>query len=600
MAVRVGKKFIVLKWFAAALVCLAILLAAMTWFLSIKLKPIVTKELKELVLKATDNLYRIEFSSVNTNVLTGISALTDVEIIPDTSVYHRLIGLKSAPNNLYHIKLKKLSVRNFHPLKLWREKRLEIDLLLFDNAYIEMTNRQFDFNEDKLPQPKKSPYDYISKYLKELRIRTIDFKNTSFIYINNNDPAKPEMDSVDNLNITLKDWLIDAHSATDKSRIYLLKDVAIQLNDYSYMTPDSLYNIRLNQLDFIASSGKLNVKSFVLEPRYPRKIFGSNQGFSQDRYSMSLSDINFTGINLPVYVLRQELFAKEMNIANGYLNVENNNSLPKNLVDKTGQYPHQLLQKAKGSLNIEKLNLKDIDFSYAEYDEDGKNSGIITFEHTSGVISNLTNVKKAKAKNPYMTANLSSYVMGSGKLDVRFEFNLIAEDGAFSYSGQLVDMEGKKLNRITKPLGLIKVNSGDIKKLSFDIKANDKIAKGNVSFAYNDLSVALLKKVKGKDRLVKKGLMSFLANALIINSDNPNASGIFITAPVSNERVKTASFFNFVWKTLLQGVKHSVGLTPQKEQKIKAQIARFEDRKADRQERLKRRALRSKANNPPK
>ena len=117
----------------------------------------------------------------------------------------------------------------------------------------------------------------------------------------------------------------------------------------------------------------------MLEPRYSEQLFGSAQGYAQDRYSMQLSNLGFRGINLPLYVLRQELFAKEMNIANGYLKVVNNNTLPKKIVDKTGQYPHQLLQKAKGKLNIEKLNLKNIDISYAEFDKEGKNKGVITF-----------------------------------------------------------------------------------------------------------------------------------------------------------------------------------------------------------------------------
>lgn len=595
MAVKVGKKNIILKWFVVALVFVAFLVTGVVWYLSYRLKPIVTAELKDLVSKTTNNLYRIEFSAVHTNMLTGISALTDVEIIPDTAVYQEMILSKTAPNNLYHVKLKQLSIRHFHPIRLWRQKKLNIDLLLFDNAHIVMTNRQFDFNEDKLPRPKKSPYDYISKYLKELRIRTIDFKNTSFKYVNNNNPEKPEVDVVDELNITLKDWLIDAHSATDVRRLYLLKDVIINLKDYKYATPDGLYYIKLNQLDFTASSGQLNIKTFLIEPRYPEKLFGNKQGYAQDRYSMKLSNINFTGINLPLYVLRQQLYAKEMNVANGYLNVINNNTLPKKMDDRSGQYPHQLLQKTKSKLNIEMLNLKDIDISYAEFDKEGENKGIITFERTSGKISNVTNVQKALAKNQFMEANLTSSVMGSGKLDVNFKFNLTAKDGAFSFSGVLGNMEGKPLNRITAPLGHVKINSGTVKRFAFDIEANDKLAKGKVSFAYNNLSLALLKKVKGKDRLVKKGFMSFLANALIINSDNPNAAGVFITAPIRNERIKTSSFFSFVWNTLFQGIKYSVGLTPQKVQKIKDQIEKFEKRKIDRQERLKRRALRSKS-----
>jgi hypothetical protein len=591
MAVEAGKKYMILRWFAAALLLVGLSLTAFTLYLGAKLKPIFTAKIKELVLETTNNLYRIEFSEVNVNALTGISSLTDVIIIPDTAVYHRMIANRKAPNNLYHIKLKKLAIRNFHPWRLWRYKRLNIDLLLFDNPCVEMVNRQFDFNDQKLPQPKQSPYDYISKYLKELRIHTVDFKNASFKYVNNNG-ERPEIDAIENLNVTLKDWLIDANSANDESRIYLLKDVVINLNNYIYSTPDSLYYIKFNRLDFASSSGILNVKNFNVEPRYSEREFGSDLGYAKDRYSMQISDIGFTGINLPLYILKHELFAKEMSIANGSLAVVNNNTLPRKVENKMGQYPHQLLQKAQNKLSIEKLSIKNVDISYAEFDKDGQNKGIVTFDRTWGTISNVTNDEKVKAKNHFMEADLSSSLMGSGKLDVNFKFDLTAKNGDFSYSGSLINMEGKALNRITRPLGLVKFNSGYINKLEFDIHANDHLAKGEVTFAYKDLSVSLLKKAKGEDRLVKQGLMSFLANALIIRSDNPDANGVLIKAPVLRERVETASFFNFIWKTLLQGVKYSVGLTPQKEKEIKAKIASFEKRKADRQERIKRREQR--------
>lgn len=595
MALNAEKKYMILKWFAAAMVLSALFLMTLTWYLGVKLKPIVTAELKELVLKTTDQLYRIEFSDVSVNALSGTSSLKDVRILPDTAVYRRMIATQHAPNNLYRIKLKKLVVRNFHPWRLWRHKKLDIDLLLFDRPDIEMRNRQFDFNEDKQPRPKKSPYDYISKYLRALRIHTIDFKDASFRYINDNNLENPVVDRVDHLNVTLKDWLIDANSAEDKSRIYLLKDVIINLKDYSYPTPDSLYHINFGQLDFAASTGKLGIKRFSVAPRSGEQSFGSALGYAKDRYSIQINDVDFNGLNLPLYILKQELYAKEMTIANGAISVVNDNTLPKKAEDKTGKYPHQLLQQTKGKLTIEKLALNNIDLSYSEFDQDGKNKGIITFEHTWGTIANVTNVEKAKASNHLMTADLTSQVMGNGKLNVNFKFDLTAKDGAFSYSGSLVNMEGKALNRMTKPLGLVKVNSGHIDRLQFAIKANDRVAEGEMSFAYRDLSVALLKKVEGEDRLVKKGLMSILANALVIHSDNPNAKGEFIKAPIANNRVATASFFNFIWKTLFQGVKYSIGLSPQKESEIRSRISAFEKRKADRQERIKRRAQRTGA-----
>jgi len=555
---------------------------AMSWYLSVKLRPVITKELKDLVLNATDSLYRIEFSTVNTNFLLGNASISDVKIIPDTNIFNKLITLKRAPNNIYEVSLKKLTIRNFHPFRIYKDKQMNVDQLLFEHPKVVMINRQFDFNENKPPRPNRSPYEYISKFLKEVSVDQIRLNDISFKYINKNQPV-PEVDFVNKLDITLKDWLIDAQSATDPTRIYLLKDVLINLNDYQLATPDSLYFVQMNEFSFAASTGKLNIKKFGVVPRYSEMDFGRKTGFSKERFSIQLSDINLNGIDLPLYVKKQEFAANEMNIANGYVSVFNNNELPGQGEERMGKFPHQLLQMVKAQLTVKKLNLSDVNISYAEYDNDSKQKGRITFEKTSGTILNVTNAEKIKRKNPFMLANLNTYMMGQGKLMVNFKFDLNAKNGAFSYNGELSNMNGGVLNRITKPLGMLQVNSGVVKKLSFNVVADEAKASGDLNFQYKDLSIGLMKKVQGKNRLVKLGLFSMLANSLVIRPDNPDAKGIMVPASIYFQRDPRVSFFSFIWKTLLQGIKYTVGLTPEKQAEIDGQIARFEKMKRDRE-----------------
>jgi len=594
MIKKVRKRYAALKGVMVALLFVFVIALLASWYFSAKLKPIAQTRLKELVLQATDSLYRIEFSDISLNLLIGGATLSDVRIIPDTVIYRKLIARKKAPNNLYYVTLDKLSIRHFHPVRLLRDKKLEVDQLIFDHPDVVMINKQLDFNEARLNSEADNPYHYISRYLKALKVETISLKDIRFKYVNNNRLVQ-ETDSIANLNITLKDWRIDAFSAADKSRLYLLKDVIISLNDYNYATPDSMYHINLNQLDFRASSGKLNIKTMRVVPRYSEMEFGKAAGYGRDRFNIGMSDLSLEGIDLPLYVRKQELYAKEMNIANGFVEVFNNNTLPRKDTVKTGRYPHQLLQKVKEQLTIKQLNLNNIDFSYAEYDKESGQKGKITFERTSGTFTNITNTTKAKKKNPYLFANLTTYLMGRGKLDVKFRFDLLAKDGSFNYSGILGAMDGSALNRITRPLGMVEIRRGKVKRLEFDISANDRRADGEMNFAFNELSVSLFK--REREQLVRKGFMSLLANAMVINPDNPNAAGVLIKAPVHYERVKTASFFNLIWRSLFQGIKYSVGITPAKEKKIREQIARFEKIKTDRDKRRaarqKRRALQS-------
>ncbi|MFP5080515.1 hypothetical protein [Pedobacter sp. JCM 36344] len=555
-----------------------------------RLKPIIKAELKDLVLNATDSLYSVEFSDLSLNLLTKGASLTDVKFIPDTNVFKRLIALKRAPNNVYYIRLKTLSIKNFHPKNLFKFKKLNVELLLFDNPDVVMVNTQFDFNENKPSYLQKSPYDYISKYLQELRVNEISFRNVKFKYINNNGKV-PEIDSVDKLNVNLKGWLIDKESDKDPTRLYALQNVMINLNDYSYATPDSLYHVNWEHFNFSSASGKLNITNFKVTPRLSEMNFAKTAGYSKERYQISMRKIDLEGINFPLYIKKRELYATQMNVMDGALDVFNNNELPARKKIRNGKYPHQLLQQLKGAITVKLLSLANVDISYAEYDRDSKEKGTITFKRTSGTITNITNVEKIKAKGPYLFAKLTTYIMGEGKLDVNFRFDLDAKDGAFSYSGALGNMDGRVLNEVTMPLGMVQVKRGMAKKLSFDIKANDQKAKGSLQFAYNDLSVALLKRDKEEDKLVRQVWMSLLANAMVINSDNPGKDGVFINAPINYQRTETASFFSFIWRTLFVGIKYSVGVTPKKEEEIYRKIQKFEQIKIDRD---KRRSLKEK------
>jgi hypothetical protein len=588
MVAKTFRKKKILKWVVGCLTFIAVIVVGVSWYISAQLKPTIKKELRELVLKSTNGLYQVEFSDLNTNLLTGSATILDVNIVPDTNVYKQLIEAQKAPNNLYYIKLKEVAIKRFRPLNIFFNRAVDVKLLLFDKPEVVMVNRHFDFNDDKPPRPSKSPYDFIKRLFNSIRVEVVDFKNARFKYINNNGPV-PDIDSIANLNVSLRDWLIDSLSSQDTTRFYLLKDVNLNANNYSYATPDSMYYIKVDQLSFNAASGKVNIKQFGLVPRYSEGEFAKVAGYAKDRFNIQMNDIKLAGLNLPAYLQKGELLANEMSIADGGVSVFNNNSFPKQEKDKTGRFPHQLLQLLKAQITLKKIKLSNVDVSYAEFDRDSKLRGEITFRNTSGAITNATNKAKAKAVNPIMEANLFSYVMDEGKLNVNFKFDLNSPIGAFDYKGAVVNLDGKKLNRITRPLGMLHVNKGLINELAFDIKANQDVAKGRVDFRFSDLSVALLKKEEGRERLVKKGLLSILANALVLYSDNPNADGKFTSAKINFHREPKASFFSFIWKTLFQGVKFSVGVTPSKEAEIKAQVAKFEKMKDDRDERRMRR-----------
>ena len=584
------RKYRLLKWIAGIISTLLVALVALAAFLNYRYAPIITAELKSLVIQSTDSLYHLRISGIGFNILSGTAHVHDVVLVPDMKVYYALVKKQKAPNNIYRIRLKELTIEHFHPFNFLVNKKLNINQLLFDRPEVIMINKYLAFNENRPPRPRVSPFKFISPFTSELSINQVNFRDAKFKYYNNNYDTIT-VDSVSNLNIVLKDYLIDAHSAEDVNRLYLVKDILISFKNYTYPTEDGMYKLSVDRLSFAAAGGKLNIRKFTMKPLFSEMAFGKQLGYAADRFSISMNDINVSGLDLPLYVQRQEIMAKSMDISNGVVSVFTDNSQPKRMIDRTGRFPHQLFQKLNAKITVQKINLKNIDIGYSEYDRDSKQKGIITFRNTFGTITNATNADKIKAINPLMTADLQTALMGQGTLKVQFSFDITSPRGAFSYTGKLGEMDGRQINRITRPLGMLAVNRSKVDSLNFNVKANDSEANGTMGFGFNDLSVSLFKKDASREKLVRLGLMSFLANNLLLVQENPVPGGKLKQVNFKYKRPVNASFFSFIWRTLFVGIKYSVGITPKREQGLQSKIDKFEEYKSSREQRQRTRGI---------
>ncbi|RZL12630.1 MAG: hypothetical protein EOO89_19260, partial [Pedobacter sp.] len=96
MANRHNRTLKFFKWFGGVVLFLVLLTGSASWYISAKYKPRLTRELKAFVLASTDSLYRIDFSRIRTNLLTGTASVSDVIIVADTIVYKDIPELINA------------------------------------------------------------------------------------------------------------------------------------------------------------------------------------------------------------------------------------------------------------------------------------------------------------------------------------------------------------------------------------------------------------------------------------------------------------------------------------------------------------------------
>jgi hypothetical protein len=559
-------------------------------------KPYLQAELKELVLKTSDSLYHIEYSDFDLNIASGNATLKDFKLVPDTAVYNRLVAEKKAPDNLFILSVKKLSIKNIGAMKAYKQKILEISNISIEKPDLTVINKRLDFNDTVKVGKPKSPYQMIKKIFKQLHIDSISLKDISLNYINKSNAIEKHT-SLKHLNINISDIVIDSLSAQDTSRFYYTKGVEIRIFDYKIATPDSLYKADIGQIYFSTAKRMIFLDDVSFLPRYNKTDFYKvTDDAAGDIYNLKFRRIGINDINLQEFLRKQKLYAGALDIDNAKVQIYSNNAYKGVKRSKIGKDPEQSLQKVALDMRLKHIKLTNSLISYSETDATTGYTGIITFNNTNGYFSNVTNDAVVKRTNPYMTAHINTRFMNAADLNVNFRFNLASNDGAFNYNGTLGKFDGRILDKLVKPLALVHVQSADVDKLHFNVDASNYSGKGQLEFYYHNLNIQLLKKVEGKAELQTEGFISKLANTLIIEDANPDKKGNFRPGPIDLKREPTVSFFSFLYKALLDGLKPSVGFDKKTENKVNNAIVKVNNLvdkfKAFKEERKEKRAER--------
>lgn len=554
------------KVIIAIFVILILVVAVGSWYISRHWKPILSERLQALVSASSDGLYQLSYEDFDFSWYSGNAYLTNVSLTPIKAVYDSLKTTGDAPDNQYSIQVKSIKIKNFHPTRLYKQRKLNIDEIMVQDPTVLVMNEDLPQNDSLQVKEKKTPYQKLSKILKELHIDNFNVNNLNYTYQNNTLEDSKET-KLKNINIAIQDFLIDSLSQKDSSRIYYSSGVDFKMDSYQIATRDSMYYLNLSAIDFSTSDKRLKINRVELKPRQSKADFYKVVKKPTERFDLAFDSLLIENINIPELLNNQRFHAQKINIGKGSVEVYNNTNYARTPVSKKGKDPHQQLQKLAWNLNIDTLNLLNTDIVYEELSKVTQETGKLSFNNSTIQFTNITNDSLAISRNPILGVSMRTKFMNAASLQTNLHFDLASDIGAFEFQGKLNAMNGRTLNQVLMPLAEVEINSANIRSLAFNFKANERDARGTVNFRYNNLKVNLLMlEAKG---VVKSKIASTVANSFIINSSNPTELGEFIPGAVYYRRPTTYSIFKFMWKSIFQGVKTSVGVSEEREMRLK-------------------------------
>ncbi|MBY0543394.1 MAG: hypothetical protein K2P75_08310 [Sphingobacteriaceae bacterium] len=544
----------IFKWIGAIVLALIIIIGGLSIYLSAKWKPLLMEKIKVSVYQGSDHLYKIDFKDIHLNLVTGTAVLDSISLYPDSAVFAKLKTIKKAPTHLFRIRLGHLKINRVSILTAYFKKKIDVSTIILDHPSIDMVYNKVPKRIDTL-KDERTLYQQISKSLKSISVNDIKIIDADFDYYN----GLKKLNSVKHLSINVKDVLIDSAAQFDTTRVFHSKDIAFALSGYSALSKDKMYTTKVDSVKGSMSNKTVRIKGLKMMPMYPDLTFSRKYKTQKDRYDLSFNEINLSGVDFISLNDDGSFHAKKIEIGPSKVAVFMNRELPPADFDKGRNYPHVALRRIPFATLVDTLKLNKVDIAYTEFSEKTKERGTLKLDNLSGDIVNLTNDSARLVNKNHAYADLTTYIFGKGKMNVKIDFNLTDKDAAFSYVGNIGNFDMKVLNPLSKSLGLVAIEQGKVQKANFNINANLKRSSGQVVFYYTDLKVDLLKEDEEGEKK-KKGLLSFLANNILIKNDNPTKGESVRTANITYERVPQASFFNLMWKSVFVGIRETVGI----------------------------------------
>ena len=204
---------------------------------------------------------------------------------------------------------------------------------------------------------------------------------------------------------------------------------------------------------------------------------------------------------------------------------------------------------------VRRVSLNDIQVKYLELSEKGDAPGTITFNRLNGMFYDLTNV--SNGHQAYYTLKAEGKLMDKGLMQATFRLPIARQNDRFEVEGNLGKMSITDLNPMIEPLVKIRVTSGELEDLKFRITGDSIKSHVDMVFLYKDLKVRLLKEKDGKIKV--RSFLTNLVNGIIITENNPDNKGERKVEATAKRDVYRSQF-NYLWRSLLAGLKKTIGL----------------------------------------
>lgn len=519
-------------------------------------KSIIRNEIESMVRNKSNGLYALSYDSLKLDEVAGNLSLTNISLAYDSVQYSSLLDRNEAPPTLVKIKIPQITVQGVQTPRALLNKEIVGKKLTITNPIIQIIYTNAGRDSARYLPPNEV-YRQVLGNLEMIKIDTLEI-NGAEIATSNLKSGKTNVE-FKNTSVHLFDLALDERSAAEPARILFAKQMVLACEKISFPSEDRPYNYVFDSLTLNSITQTGSAKRIRIIPLLNENAFVKSLPAQDDRFDFTIHNIRLKNLDVR-QLFNEKIYTDSVLISSASFKIYRDLSIPRDKQNRVGRYPHQLLAKLPITVNAKKLILSNAFVEYKEKSAISGQSGKVQFHKVYASFTNVTNDKEAVKANNVMTAAMSTRFLDKTPLKVEWRFYLQHPRGRFDVKGNLGAIAVKDVNPLTEPMGPAKMESGQVKSLSFNLEGNDHGAGGTVKMLYNDLKFSLLEKDKGKKELDKKTVASFVANIVVKNNNPSRNSEPPRVMNIHFDRDKNRSIFHLVWKSIFKGIKETAGI----------------------------------------
>ncbi len=506
-----------------------------------------------------NNIYSYQTDDVDISIRDKNARISGLLIKPILADINDSVMKTIEKKSIYNISLSDLKIEEINYQDFFSGKGINIGSFEVDTSDITVYNRKKEKSVIKNTNHKLDLT--LPSNIDKLFIEQMNFKNIKMLLHQFSD-NKSNNFNINEISGYVENFLLDSTYKSD-NRFLFSDDIRLTSNGYAFYSEDSMYCFTIGKINLTTGEKSISIDSLQLEPQYPKYKFAKAKGYQTDRMDLSVDRLYFSGIDFNTILKKDKFISDKLTLNGFYLNAFRDKSMPFPEWQKR-KMPQDMIKSIPLLVDIDTVQIKNGYINYGERLKENLKDGEVYLSVFRGYLYGLTNDTLA-GKNLRVETYFD--IMGEGKTKAYLDMPLNTVNDTFHFYGNIAKMDLSEFNPMTKNLFGVAIKRGYGRLTYVQMYGNKNFVTGQMLFPYRRFKIQLIDRFTGKKGGIGDGILSFLANEILLKSNNPKFGSKVRVGEIYCKRDPRKAIFNFIWKGVLSGIESTLGYNKREQRK---------------------------------